>query len=421
MNKLLKLWTALIKDAGSKYAETEGILSDQQDGFRPHRSIHDALSSIIMMMEDAIIHNKDIYVMYADFKGAFNAADHRIVFKHMRQLGILPTFVDTCEQLYGVSSIDYIIPYGSTPSIDINRGTLQGDTLSPFMLTLFLEPFLRWLMVGSRGYNPGVPTTNADPSEPTATYPGHGFADDLSLATGSPLNMFIQLRKLSLFITYTCMIVNIRKCCTTGALWRLGNALSLANRTLLASRLQTQFITINSRPSPIPSIGPSDTYRVLGVELNTSLTFTRQWLELKRTTTSLITDMSTSLLTHSRRIRVIRGLLIGKHFSLQLGLFSDSHMDTLEGQIRRALHSAVSSVRNLPRTALHRLTSNLGYGLPSLKAHTAQLTLCHLHKIMNTPGYRGNMAITYIRTISTTYTHRPTESIIIGIASPPTL
>jgi hypothetical protein len=70
------------------------------------------------------------------------------------------------------------------------------------------------------------------------------------------------------------MTVNSQKCCITGALWRPRNALSLANRTLLASRLQTHFITINSSPSPIPSIAPSDTYRVLGVELNTSLTFT---------------------------------------------------------------------------------------------------------------------------------------------------
>jgi hypothetical protein len=34
MNNLLKLWTALIiKDAGSKYAETHGILRNQHDGF----------------------------------------------------------------------------------------------------------------------------------------------------------------------------------------------------------------------------------------------------------------------------------------------------------------------------------------------------------------------------------------------------
>jgi hypothetical protein len=102
--------------------------------------------------------------MYADFKGAFNAADHRIMFKHMRQLGMPPTFRDTCEHLYGLSSTDYTTPYGSTPSIDINRGTLQEDILSPFMFTLFLEPFLRWLMVGSMGYRPGAPTTNADPT-----------------------------------------------------------------------------------------------------------------------------------------------------------------------------------------------------------------------------------------------------------------
>jgi hypothetical protein len=82
-----------------------------------------------MVMEDAKLHNKNIYVMYADFKGALNAADHRIMFKHIRQLGMLPTFVDTCELLYGVSSTDYNTPHGPTSSIDINRGTLQGDTL----------------------------------------------------------------------------------------------------------------------------------------------------------------------------------------------------------------------------------------------------------------------------------------------------
>jgi hypothetical protein len=211
------------------------------------------------------------------------------------------------------------------------------------MFTIFLEPFLRWLTVGSRGYRPGAPTTIADPSELTPTYPGHGFADDLSLATGTPPNMSVQLRKLSLFSAYTCMTVNIQKCCITGALWRSGNALSLANQTLLASRLQAQLITANSRPSRIPSIGPSDTYCVLGVELNTSLTFTKHWLELKRPTTSLINALSTSPLTQFRRIRAIRGLLIGKHFTLQLGLFSDSKWTP--SKAKSAEHSAPPSPR----------------------------------------------------------------------------
>jgi hypothetical protein len=129
--------------------------------------------------------------------------------------------------------------------------------------------------------------------------------------------------------------------------------------------------------SPIPSIDPSKSYRVLGVELNTTLTFNKQWRELKRTTTSLINSLSISLLTQSRRIRVIRGVFIGKRFTLKLGLFNDSQLGILEGQIYRELHSAVSSVRNLSRTALHRTESYLGYGLPSLKAHATQLIVTY--------------------------------------------
>jgi hypothetical protein len=61
LNDLLKLWTALIKDAGSVYGEAHGVLSDQQDEFRHLRSILEALASLITMMEDAKIHNKDVY------------------------------------------------------------------------------------------------------------------------------------------------------------------------------------------------------------------------------------------------------------------------------------------------------------------------------------------------------------------------
>jgi hypothetical protein len=76
------------------------------------------------------------------------------------------------------------------------------------MFTLFLEPFLRWLTVVSRGYRPAPLATNVDPTEPTATYHGHGFADDRSLATGATPNMTVQLRKLSFFSAHTGMTVN---------------------------------------------------------------------------------------------------------------------------------------------------------------------------------------------------------------------
>jgi hypothetical protein len=80
--------------------------------------------------------------MYTDFKGAFNVGDQCIMFDHMRQIGMPSTFVDPSEQLYCVSTTEHTTPYGSTPSIDINRGTLHGKPLSPFPFILFLEHYL---------------------------------------------------------------------------------------------------------------------------------------------------------------------------------------------------------------------------------------------------------------------------------------
>jgi hypothetical protein len=150
--------------------EAYDIFSDEHDGFRPMRNIHEALASLIMMMEDAKIYNKDKYIMYADLKGAFTSDDHIVMFKHMRELGMPSSFVTACEQIYGVFITNYVTPYGITPHIEINRGTLQGDTLSPFPFTLFFEPFLRWLTFGSRGYIPCPPErtrSTTPPRKPT--------------------------------------------------------------------------------------------------------------------------------------------------------------------------------------------------------------------------------------------------------------
>jgi hypothetical protein len=80
--------------------------------------------------------------------------DHRILFKTMRELGFPEFYTQTCEQLYRVSGTYYMTPHGNTPIIPIHRGTLQGDTLSPFLFTMFMEPLLRWLSNGSKGYKP---------------------------------------------------------------------------------------------------------------------------------------------------------------------------------------------------------------------------------------------------------------------------
>ena len=107
-----------------------------------------------MMYEDAKLSENRIYPAYSDLKGAFGGMEHRILLKTMRELGFQECYAQTCEQLYQISGAYYMTPHGNTPTIPIHRGTLQGETLSPFLLTTFMEPLLRCLSVGNRGYKP---------------------------------------------------------------------------------------------------------------------------------------------------------------------------------------------------------------------------------------------------------------------------
>jgi hypothetical protein len=201
MNCILKIWTSILTSIGTQTVEANGIFSDTADGFRSHRNIYDSLSTHIMMYEDAKISKRNIYTAYSDFKGAFGGMDHRILFQLMREYGFQDSYIAACKQLYSASNTYYMTIHGNTTPLCIYRGTLQGDTLSPFLFTIFMEPLLRWMAVGSRGYKP---TYQPHKSNSTIiTYDDHGYADDVSITAGSIQDLKIQIKKLHLFSQYT--------------------------------------------------------------------------------------------------------------------------------------------------------------------------------------------------------------------------
>eukprot|EP00959_Pyramimonas_sp_CCMP1952_P025737 540644-Pyramimonas_sp.AAC.1 len=64
----------------------------------------------------------------------------------MQAMGIPRDAVNLVEDLYKGASITVRTRKGDTPPIPVmGRGTVQGDTLSPLLFILFVEPLLKWL------------------------------------------------------------------------------------------------------------------------------------------------------------------------------------------------------------------------------------------------------------------------------------
>ena len=75
----------------------------------------------------------------------------------MKDLGYPVDAINLIGNIYSQSTTTFIGEhFGKTQPILIQRGTIQGDILSPYLFIIFLEPLLRWLQHGNNGYTFGT-------------------------------------------------------------------------------------------------------------------------------------------------------------------------------------------------------------------------------------------------------------------------
>jgi len=157
-------------------------------------------------------------------------------------------------------------PDGNTPTIPIHIGKLQGNTISPFLFTIFMKSILRWLSIGSRGYKPTHQLQT--PTRTYLTYDDHGCANDINITTETLKNFQTQKKKLHLFSKYTGLELETTKCEAIGALWGYGNPLSKTITNLIRNRISTiKFIDGTN----IKYLPPNKLYKMLGVQINPML------------------------------------------------------------------------------------------------------------------------------------------------------
>ena len=96
--------------------------------------------------------------------------------------------------------------FGLTDEMKVYRGTVQGDALSPLIFILYIEPLLRWLSVGDRGYKHATSSVTTHSS---------AFADDLAITCKTAENLAIQMQKVQLFSDRARLRINTSKSAIT--------------------------------------------------------------------------------------------------------------------------------------------------------------------------------------------------------------
>ena len=257
-NTIYKLFTSTLTSLLSAYGEKHQILHDSQEGFRAERCTARQLQTIIAALEDARFTNQDIYVLYIDLKNAFGSIDHARLLAIMKDLGYPHDAVALIGNIYSQSTTTFIGEhFGKTEPIPIQRGTIQGDTLSPYLFIIFLEPLLRWLQRGNNGYT--FKTSNTK-------FSSAAYADNLAAISHSLSSLQLQLDKLDKYCEWADMDLGIPKCAVT----RCPNKSKLNS---LSFKRQLQAANINFRGQSILTLTQHEPYVYLGINMVPSL----QW------------------------------------------------------------------------------------------------------------------------------------------------
>ena len=193
----------------------------------------------------------------------------------MKDLGYPKDAVRLVGNIYSQSNTIFTGEHiGQTQKIPIQRGTIQGDTLTcPYLFIIFVEPLLRWLQHGKYGYTLGTSKVTINSA---------AYVDDLAIITNNLTSLQNQLNKLDKYCEWVGMDLGIPKCAIPGC----PNTSKMKQETF---KVQIQATNITYRNQPIPVPHQNEPYVSLSIQLIPSL---KRKIQIHATTTKLINQCS---------------------------------------------------------------------------------------------------------------------------------
>lgn len=163
----------------------EAQLSVEQAGFRHSYSTMDHIHSINLLIQKSIEYNFPLYLLFIDYRRAFDSISHKHLFEALQDMGVHIKYLRIIYNLYKESTAKIHLDR-SGPSFSIQRGVRQGDPASPYLFACALESIFKGLQWETKGINiNGTKINNLK------------FADDIVLIAGTTTELNEMLQELA--------------------------------------------------------------------------------------------------------------------------------------------------------------------------------------------------------------------------------
>ena len=122
--------------------EVEAILRDEQAGFRQERLCTDQIATLRMILEQSLVWNTSLYVVFNDYEKELDNVDRTTLWKLLQRYGIPEKIIRIIRLAYEPSTCQVNHRNTLTEPFTLLSGVRQGCLLSPFLFLLAMD----WIM-----------------------------------------------------------------------------------------------------------------------------------------------------------------------------------------------------------------------------------------------------------------------------------
>ena len=197
-----KVLCTVLNNRLSSLAEEEGLIADEQAGFRKHMGCRDQLLTLVLLGQLEIAKNPEgMLVAFLDFSKAYDRVDRKKLWTRLHDMGINGSFLKFLKALYKGSSCRVRVGDRLSEAFTINTGLRQGCVLSPTLFSLYINDVVTTLKEKGHGLQCG-----------SDTIPGLLFADDTALLAHDEDSLRKSLNCLVEWCEEWGVGINVSKC-----------------------------------------------------------------------------------------------------------------------------------------------------------------------------------------------------------------
>ena len=135
-----KLFSFILLNRLVKIIDLKKLISPKQIGFMKGMRTSDHIFFLQTVIEKIVKKNKKkLFVVFIDFKKAYDTVDRNILMKRLKQLGINGIYLRNIVAMYTKTEYCIKLKNGYTRPINSNLGLKQGCPLSPMLFNLYID------------------------------------------------------------------------------------------------------------------------------------------------------------------------------------------------------------------------------------------------------------------------------------------